>query len=45
VVRSFSVGHARQLLRRAMHMERADSVRNMLDDELGRAGLGELVLK
>jgi phosphotransferase system enzyme I (PtsP) len=44
MIRSFSVGHARQLLRRAMRMERAESVRSMLDDELGRAGLGELVL-
>jgi phosphotransferase system enzyme I (PtsP) len=44
VIRSFSTGHARQLLRRALRMERADSVRSMLDDELGRAGLGELVL-
>ena len=44
VIRSFSGQRAKQVLHRAMRMECADSVRNMLDDELGRAGLGELVL-
>jgi len=43
-IRSFSCQRARQVLHRAMRMERADSVRGMLNDELRRAGLGELVL-
>ena len=44
MIRSFSSKRAKQILYRAMRMECADSVRGMLDDELGRAGLGELVL-
>ena len=44
VIRSFSSRRARQVLYRAMRMESAETVRNMLDDELRRAGLGELVL-
>ena len=44
LIRSFSSQRAKQVLYRAMRMEGADSVRSMLDDELGRAGLGELVL-
>jgi len=44
VIRSFSSQHARQILYRAMRMKSVETVRNMLDDELGRAGLGELVL-
>jgi len=44
VIRSFSGQRAKQVLHRAMRMECADSVRNMLDDELDGAGLGELVL-
>ena len=44
VIRSFSSQRAKQVLYRAMRMESADSVRTMLDDELRRAGLGELVL-
>jgi len=44
VIRSFSSQRAKQVLYRAMRMESAETVRNMLDDELGRAGLGELVL-
>jgi phosphotransferase system enzyme I (PtsP) len=44
MIRSFSSRRAKQVLYRAMRMECADAVRSMLDDELGRAGLGELVL-
>jgi signal transduction protein with GAF and PtsI domain len=44
MIRSFSCKRARQVLRRAMRLECADAVRRLLDDELGRAGLGELVL-
>ena len=44
MIRSFSSQRAKQVLRRAMRMECADSVRSLLDDELARAGLGELVL-
>jgi phosphotransferase system enzyme I (PtsP) len=44
VIRSFSSQRAKQVLYHAMRMECAETVRNMLDDELGRAGLGELVL-
>jgi phosphotransferase system enzyme I (PtsP) len=44
LIRSFSSQRAKQVLYHAMRMERADAVRTMLDDELDRAGLGELVL-
>ena len=44
VIRSFSCRRAKQILYRAMRMESADAVRGMLDAELARAGLGELVL-
>ena len=44
MIRSFSRQRAKQVLYRAMRMERAGSVRNMLDGELEKAGLGELVL-
>jgi phosphotransferase system, enzyme I, PtsP len=44
LIRSFSSLRARQVLRRAVRMECADSVRGMLDEELHLAGLGELVL-
>ncbi len=44
MIRSFSSQRAKLVVHRAMRMECADSVRNMLNDELGRAGLGELVL-
>ena len=44
MIRSFSSRRAKSVLNRAMRMECADSVRRMLDDELRRAGLGELVL-
>jgi phosphotransferase system enzyme I (PtsP) len=44
MIRNFSSRRAQQVLRRAMRMESANSVRRMLDDELTRAGLGELVL-
>ena len=44
VIRSFSMQRAKQVLYRAMRMESAEAVRTMLDDELRRAGLGELVL-
>jgi phosphotransferase system, enzyme I, PtsP len=44
LIRSFSSQRAKRVLYRAIRMERADSVRSMLDDELARAGLGELVL-
>ena len=44
LIRSFSRRRAVQVLRRAMRMESPDSVRRLLDDELRRAGLGELVL-
>jgi phosphotransferase system enzyme I (PtsP) len=43
-IRSFSSRRAQRVVRRAMAMECADSVRSLLDDELARAGLGELVL-
>src|ERR1700682_672042 len=39
VIRSFSSQRARQVLDRALRMERAEAVRKMLDDELTRAGL------
>jgi phosphotransferase system enzyme I (PtsP) len=45
MIRNFSSQRAKQVLYRVMRMECAATVRNMLDDELGRAGLGELVLK
>ncbi|MFC1719643.1 phosphoenolpyruvate--protein phosphotransferase [Pseudomonadota bacterium] len=44
VIRSFTSQHAKQVLYRAMRMESAEAVRNLLDEELHRAGLGELVL-
>ena len=44
VIRSVSRQRAKEVLYQAMRMECADAVRTMLDDELGRAGLGELVL-
>jgi phosphotransferase system, enzyme I, PtsP len=44
LIRSFSSQRAKQVLYHAVRMERADAVRTMLDDELDRAGLGELVL-
>ena len=44
LIRSLSIRRAKQVLRRALRMESADSVRRLLDDELARAGLGELVL-
>jgi len=44
VIRSFSSQHAKNILHQAMRMECAESVRIMLDDELRRAGLGDLVL-
>ena len=44
VIRTFSSQRAKHVLYRAMRMESAETVRKMLDDELGRAGLGELVL-
>jgi phosphotransferase system, enzyme I, PtsP len=43
-IRSFSSRRAQQVLRRALRMECAVSVRTMLDAELRGAGLGELVL-
>ena len=45
VLRSFSRQHARRVLARALRMECAEAVRGMLDEELRRAGLGELVLQ
>jgi phosphotransferase system enzyme I (PtsP) len=44
VIRSFSSQQAKNILHHAMRMESAETVRLMLDDELRRAGLGELVL-
>jgi phosphotransferase system enzyme I (PtsP) len=44
MIRSLSSQRAKQVLHRAMRMERGDAVRAMLDDELKRAGLRELVL-
>ena len=44
VIRSFSWQRAKRVLHRALRMESAEAVRTMLDDELRRAGLGELVL-
>jgi len=44
VIRSFSSQQAKNILHHALRMECAESVRIMLDDELRRAGLGELVL-
>ncbi len=44
MIRSFSIQRAKMVLYRAMRMECADAVRSVLDDELRRAGLGELVL-
>ena len=44
VIRSFSSQRAKRVLYRAMRMECAETVRTMLDEELCRAGLGELVL-
>jgi phosphotransferase system enzyme I (PtsP) len=44
MIRSLSSQRAKQVLHRAMRMERGDAVRAMLDDELKRAGLSELVL-
>ena len=45
VVRSFSHQHAKRVLARALRMENGEAVRSMLDEELKRAGLGELVLR
>ena len=45
VVRSFAHQHAKRVLARALRMENGDAVRSMLDEELKRAGLGELVLR
>lgn len=44
VIRSFSFQRAKRVLYRAMRMESAETVQKMLDHELVRAGLGELVL-
>jgi phosphotransferase system enzyme I (PtsP) len=44
MIRSLSRQRAHLILRRALRMESADAVRGMLDEELVRAGLGELVL-
>ena len=44
VIRSFSFQRAKQVLYRAMRMESGEAVRKMLDAELQRSGLGELVL-
>ena len=44
LIRSLSAQRAKQMLDRAMRMESADSVRKMLDEELVRFGLGELVV-
>ena len=44
VIRSFSWQRAKRVLYRALRMENSAAVRSMLDDELRRAGLGELVL-
>ena len=44
VIRSFSWQRAKRVLYRALRMENSEAVRSMLDDELRRAGLGELVL-
>jgi phosphotransferase system enzyme I (PtsP) len=44
VIRSLSSQRARQVVHRAMRMERGHAVRAMLDEELKRAGLRELVL-
>ena len=44
LIRSLSAQRAKQMLDRAMRMESADSVRKMLDEELVRSGLGELVV-
>ncbi len=43
-VRSFAVERAQRVLSRALRLENAAAVRNLLNDELRRAGLGELVL-
>ncbi len=43
LIRSFSSQRARQVLYRAMLMEDAETVRNLLNEELRWAGLGELV--
>jgi phosphotransferase system enzyme I (PtsP) len=45
VVRSFAHQHAKRVLARALRMENGEAVRSMLDEELKRAGLGELVLR
>ena len=44
LIRSFSAQRAKQILNRVLRMESADSVRKMLDEELVRSGLGELVV-
>jgi len=43
VVRSFSYARAREILERALGMEDGRSVRNMLIEELERAGIGGLI--
>jgi phosphotransferase system enzyme I (PtsP) len=43
VIRSFSSTRAKQILGKALHMENAKSIRQMLSSELERAGLGELI--
>lgn len=45
VIRSFSHQHAKRVLARALRMENGEAVRGLLDEELRRAGLGELVLQ
>jgi phosphotransferase system enzyme I (PtsP) len=45
VVRSFSHQQAKRVLARALRMENGEAVRGLLDEELRRAGLGELVLR
>lgn len=45
VVRSFSHERAKRVLVRALRMENGEAVRGLLDEELRRAGLGELVLR
>ena len=43
VIRSFSSARAKQILGKALHMESAKSIRQMLSAELEQAGLGDLI--
>jgi len=43
VIRAFTRAHARQLLDKALHMEEASEVRDLLTDALDQTGLGGMV--